>query len=57
MMNKKNFRTLEEFTTEYYGKKRTPKRDKLEKEYTEFKLDLVDSYNSTTQKPNNSKTH
>ena len=40
-MNKKNIRTLEEFTTEHYGKKGTPKRDKLEKGYTEFKLGIL----------------
>ena len=37
-MSKKNIRTLEEFTTEHYGKKGTPKRDKLDKGYVEFKL-------------------
>lgn len=37
-MKKKNIRTLEEFTSKHFGKKGTPKRDKLEKGYTEFKL-------------------
>ena len=37
-MRKKNIRTLEEFKDKYYGKKGTPKRDKLEKGYNEFKL-------------------
>ena len=38
IMRKKNIRTLEEFKDKYYGKKGTPKRDKLEKGYNEFKL-------------------
>ena len=37
-MRKKNIRTLEEFKDKHYGKKGTPKRDKLEKGYNEFKL-------------------
>ena len=38
-MNKKNnLRTLDEFKDEHYGKKGTPKRDRFEKEYREFKL-------------------
>jgi HTH-type transcriptional regulator/antitoxin HipB len=37
-MSKKNTKTLEEFTTEHYGKKGTSKRDNLEKGYAEFKL-------------------
>ena len=40
-MSKKNIRTLEEFTTEHYGKKGTPKRDKLDKGYAEFKLGVL----------------
>ena len=40
-MSKKNSRTLKEFTTEYYGKKGTPKRDKLDKGYAEFKLGVL----------------
>lgn len=40
-MSKKNIRTLEEFTTEHYGKKGTAKRDKLEKGYAEFKLGVL----------------
>ncbi|MBI3258844.1 MAG: helix-turn-helix transcriptional regulator [Ignavibacteriae bacterium] len=37
-MNRTNIRTLEEFTIEHYGAKGTPKRDKFDEEYAEFKL-------------------
>lgn len=37
-MRKKNIRTLEEFKDKHYGKRGTPKREKLEKGYNEFKL-------------------
>ena len=40
-MKKKTVRTLEEFTTENYGKKGTAKRDQLEKGYSEFKLGVM----------------
>ena len=40
-MKKKNSRTLEEFKTQHYGKKGTPKRDKLEKGYLEFTLGVL----------------
>ncbi len=40
-MSKKNIRTLEEFTTDHYGKKGTVKRDKLDKGYAEFKLGVL----------------
>lgn len=38
IMRKKNIRTLEEFKDKHYGKRGTPKREKLEKGYNEFKL-------------------
>jgi|SRR5580693_6957615 HTH-type transcriptional regulator/antitoxin HipB len=40
-MKKKNIRTLEEFTTEHYGKKGNAKREKLKKGYSEFKLGVL----------------
>jgi HTH-type transcriptional regulator/antitoxin HipB len=40
-MKKKTVRTLEEFTTEHYGKKGTAKRDQLEKGYSEFKVGVM----------------
>ena len=36
--NNRNSRTLSEFKDEYYGKRGTPKRDKLEAGYETFKL-------------------
>lgn len=38
MKTKSNYRTLDQFKDEHYGKKGTPKRDRLEKGYQEFKL-------------------
>lgn len=40
-MSKKDFRTLEEFKTEHYGKRGTPKRDKLEKDSAAFRLGVL----------------
>ncbi len=41
MSRKKNLRTLDQFKNEHYGKKGTPKRDRLEKGYQEFKLGVL----------------
>jgi HTH-type transcriptional regulator/antitoxin HipB len=41
-MNKKNnLKSLDQFVDEQYGKKGTPKRDKFEKGYEEFKLGFL----------------
>src|ERR1035437_6985768 len=37
-MKKSNTKTLSQFVDEQYGKRGTPKREKLEKGYEEFKL-------------------
>src|SRR5438067_12685879 len=41
MPTKNKIRTLEQFKEQHYGKKGTPKRDKLEKGYQEFKLGVL----------------
>lgn len=38
MKNKGHLKSLDHFVDEQYGKKGTPKRDKMEKGYQEFKL-------------------
>ncbi len=38
---KNNVKSLDQFVTEQYGKKGTPKRDKLEKGYESFKLGVI----------------
>lgn len=38
MKKKDNVKTLDQFVEEQYGKKGTPKRDKLEASYQEFRL-------------------
>ena len=38
MKKKRNLKSLDQFVDEQYGRKGTPKRDKLEKDYKEFKL-------------------
>lgn len=38
MKPKSNIKTLDQFVDEQYGKRGTPKREKLEKGYEEFKL-------------------
>lgn len=40
-MNKKNMITLEEFKEIHYGKRGTPKRDKLEAGYENFKIGFL----------------
>ncbi|NOX18154.1 MAG: helix-turn-helix transcriptional regulator [Chlorobi bacterium] len=37
-MKKKNLKTLEEFKEEHFGKRGTPKREKLESGYEAFKI-------------------
>ena len=37
-MKKKNIKTLEEFKDKHFGKKGTPKREKLESGYESFKI-------------------
>ncbi len=41
MSKKSNLKTLDQFVEEQYGKKGTPKRDKLEKGYESFKLGFL----------------
>ena len=41
MSKKKNIKTLDQFVDEQYGKKGTPKRDKMEKGYETFKLGVL----------------
>ena len=41
MNMKNNVKSLDQFVTEQYGKKGTPKRDKLEKGYESFKLGVI----------------
>ena len=41
MKKKNNVKSLDQFVTEQYGKKGTPKRDKLEKGYESFKLGVI----------------
>ncbi|MFY8098024.1 MAG: helix-turn-helix domain-containing protein [Flavobacterium sp.] len=41
MSKKNNLKTLDQFVDEQYGKKGTPKRDKFEKGYEEFKLGFL----------------
>jgi HTH-type transcriptional regulator/antitoxin HipB len=41
MSKKKNPKTLGEFVEEHYGKRGTPKREKLEKGYEAFKLGFL----------------
>ena len=41
MKQKRNLITLDRFIDEQYGKKGTPKRDKFEKGYEEFKLGFL----------------
>jgi HTH-type transcriptional regulator/antitoxin HipB len=41
MSKKKNIKTLDEFVEEQYGKRGTPKREKLEKGFEAFKLGVL----------------
>lgn len=41
MSQKNNLKSLDQFVDEQYGKKGTPKRDKFEKGYEEFKLGFL----------------
>ena len=41
MNKKKNIKTLNQFVDDQYGKKGTPKRDKMEKGYEAFKLGFL----------------
>jgi ribosome-binding protein aMBF1 (putative translation factor) len=41
MKKKNNVKSLDQFVNEQYGKKGTPKRDKLEKGYESFKLGVI----------------
>jgi len=41
MKKKNNVKSLDQFVTEQYGKKGSPKRDKLEKGYESFKLGVI----------------
>lgn len=41
MKKKSNVKTLDQFVEELYGKKGTPKRDKLDKGYETFKLGVL----------------
>ena len=41
MKKKNNVKSLDQFVTEQYGKKGTPKRDKREKGYESFKLGVI----------------
>jgi HTH-type transcriptional regulator/antitoxin HipB len=41
MSKKNNLKSLDQFVDEQYGKKGTPKRDKFEKGYEEFKLGFL----------------
>ncbi len=41
MKKKNNIKSLDQFVNEQYGKKGTPKRDKLEKGYESFKLGVI----------------
>lgn len=41
MKQKSNLKSLDQFVDEQYGKKGTPKRDKLDKGYKEFKLGIL----------------
>jgi HTH-type transcriptional regulator / antitoxin HipB len=38
MQKKSNLKTLDQFVDEHYGRKGTPKRDKLDSGYRQFKL-------------------
>lgn len=41
MKKNKNLKSLDEFIDEHYGKRGTPKREKFEKGYEEFKLGVL----------------
>ena len=41
MSKKKNIKTLDEFVEEQYGKRGTPKREKLEKGFEAFQLGML----------------
>ena len=41
MSKKSNLKTLDQFVEEHYGKKGTPKRDKLDKGYELFKIGVL----------------
>ena len=41
MKKKNNVKSLDQFVNEQFGKKGTPKRDKLEKGYESFKLGVI----------------